>query len=902
MKTFFKQIILPGVIAIFIFAHTAVFAAPRDTLAPKSGGFGGDSEIMQTARARKLLERFSAVAAARLNSAASMQERMQIVRDIRRVIENPRENLGKFAFVAEDQFDPGFLPRVYNAAAETARRLAAQLLSAPKNDQPYLSRVYFHGMSATGGLDEYLFSAAFSDTYGVSFRRGERLFIDFAGGMPPVASQRLALKAKKANPGIVLEHFESEYPGAVLWLEDGDRAVYFNDRGEVSHVFSAAGTLVPFNDRTAAAYKRQYDEFAELARKVLSSHLLQDDREFMYFEKERYEHDHDNLKFKTGDSSSAPAGVDLIRAINIPRLAESIPGVAESELILYEAMLKDRGILIAGWDRFGFGQFFIFQKRDGRLVPVEMVFAGVDKNQLAALAGEGIDIVDQRVPALSNEIGRCRLLDDVSAFDFRLFFPRLVDAYLIAAQYPDTSVVPEENVRRMLLGTILQYSRLGYAVAYDSQQGLMRFSYDANGNLHPLAAVLAKAGVQSISAYRAFMPLVRYLAARENRGVGEYCRLLVSDPAAFEAFRKIVVDAVSGTGVAGTRKTWFFRDYGTWGGPLRDYVDALIRSKIERDDTALTVKCIGAASGKEAYSIGAVIYSSLLRVARERYGYASDEAAEQWMRLWDIRLEAYDKDMSLLDVAATGAYPAQDLFDDDRRGLSAAGVLKDFFSSWEEYLVVKPIMRDWLRPVYVDLNDPALTAAVLGERPGDIIFARNVLFTLNEDAKAGLIAAMRRGAFQVKEYPAFYFTDRDDLFETIKMLWVDIPRAFLDRLCGKFDNDYGQVSRSAGVSRVDVMIARAKGLADTIDFTAGGEALAELLELERELKAASAAADAEGKSSADINERFRLVMIRSDVDSALTYIDSRFPQQFDRKKSAGLDMIRESAAAAETSP
>ncbi len=182
-----------------------------------------------------------------------------------------------------------------------------------------------------------------------------------------------------------------------------------------------------------------------------------------------------------------------------------------------------------------------------------------------------------------------------------------------------------------------------------------------------------------------------------------------------------------------TGTTNFFRDVENWQTEYEDYLNDIILQKVARGDYTLSIRSVGSALGKEAYSIGSFLEQALLQYARDNVYHnitnisERNALVEQWVDKWDIKLFAFDNSILRLTTAKEGTY---DLDDQALSFLAGHTNHEKLFS--EEYfghdefpiVRVNNRLRGWLVPVFVDLDK---NPEVLSRYPAEITFAMNMI-------------------------------------------------------------------------------------------------------------------------------------------------------------------------------
>lgn len=202
-------------------------------------------------------------------------------------------------------------------------------------------------------------------------------------------------------------------------------------------------------------------------------------------------------------------------------------------------------------------------------------------------------------------------------------------------------------------------------------------------------------------------------------------------------YGKVVINLNNPYNNVPTGITEFFRLSESWLEHLQNYLDDVIMQKTAAGDFTLTLRSIGCATGKEAYSIAAVAQQRLKKYARDKvYPHITDEQEKEklvqmWIDSWDVKVYAIDAVLPRVATAFEGKYR---LMASELDVFKSYPDLKDMFSRMDkvselEYNVtVTPRLKRWLVPVYCDLDeDMSPVSSVLAE----ITFSMNLFPYLN---------------------------------------------------------------------------------------------------------------------------------------------------------------------------
>ena len=201
----------------------------------------------------------------------------------------------------------------------------------------------------------------------------------------------------------------------------------------------------------------------------------------------------------------------------------------------------------------------------------------------------------------------------------------------------------------------------------------------------------------------------RLAALAERSGAASVSELLArlrSSPAG-ELHRR-VIDALL------THETLFFRDYFPFEALQRTILPELLeRRRAERRLTFWSAAC---SSGQEAYSIAMVVQDGMPDLAR-----------------WRVRILASDISAEMVTRARAASYSQVEI----NRGLPAAMLVKHFEQQGPRWVIAEPLRR------LVELRELNLAASWPPLPPMDVIFLRNVLIYLDQDARKSILERVR---------------------------------------------------------------------------------------------------------------------------------------------------------------
>ncbi|MDX9702565.1 MAG: hypothetical protein RBU23_05920 [Candidatus Auribacterota bacterium] len=187
------------------------------------------------------------------------------------------------------------------------------------------------------------------------------------------------------------------------------------------------------------------------------------------------------------------------------------------------------------------------------------------------------------------------------------------------------------------------------------------------------------------------------------------------------------------TSDANTGTTNFFRDVDNWRKEYEKYLSDIIVQKAALGDYTLSIRSVGSAVGKEAYSIASFVEQALLKYARENvYSHITDpieqtQLVQKWVDRWDVQLFAFDNSVLRLTAAKEGIYlldePAVSFLSKN----TAHNRLFEAQYQGNGYYPIKRVnkrLRRWMVPVFVDLDK---NFELLNKYPAEITFAMNLV-------------------------------------------------------------------------------------------------------------------------------------------------------------------------------
>jgi len=174
--------------------------------------------------------------------------------------------------------------------------------------------------------------------------------------------------------------------------------------------------------------------------------------------------------------------------------------------------------------------------------------------------------------------------------------------------------------------------------------------------------------------------------------------------------------------------TALFRASIRWLEDTENYLNDIIMQKFASGDYSLTVRDLGSSTGKEAYSIAAVIQQALKRFAQahlytdEKSDRERARLIEDWIDNWDIKIFAFDLDFQRLLNVKNGVFI---LDEEELSFLNKNPQYKGMFSAITgNTATASSRLRKWIKPVYIDLDKDI---RILNRYPGEITFAMNLM-------------------------------------------------------------------------------------------------------------------------------------------------------------------------------
>lgn len=177
----------------------------------------------------------------------------------------------------------------------------------------------------------------------------------------------------------------------------------------------------------------------------------------------------------------------------------------------------------------------------------------------------------------------------------------------------------------------------------------------------------------------------------------------------------------------------FFRNAEQWQPGLQGVIASLIRQKVADGDFSFTIRSIGGAQGRDAYSVAALLERELDKYARNIVCCdISDEdeqhqAVSRWIDRWDVHVYAIDDRYRSLIIAQQGNY---ELEADEIAFFEAHPDLKQMFSEWvsdarfnRATVTVNSRLKRWLRPIRADIYS---YMQMLTDIPAEITIAMDV--------------------------------------------------------------------------------------------------------------------------------------------------------------------------------
>ncbi|MFC2149749.1 CheR family methyltransferase [Candidatus Auribacterota bacterium] len=274
---------------------------------------------------------------------------------------------------------------------------------------------------------------------------------------------------------------------------------------------------------------------------------------------------------------------------------------------------------------------------------------------------------------------------------------------------------------------------------------------------------------------RALMPYFLQQARMRKMDLDEYVSFVIADKREQEKIRAVLRDSLEDSEDI-HEVSWFFRDSGKyeWVRAMENYLKAVIPLKVRNGDYTIVVSGIGSATGEELYSIGMIIYQSLIDSGIKHLLIDTGSVDEkrrkvrEWIdEKWLIVLEGYDRDIKVLERARIGAYGSDSLRETD-------GINSDYLEHMTSSMGVHRVreeIRKWYRPVYLDLSEEQMLDLLKTSR-ADIVFCRNLMRYIKDvQRQEPLIEKVNS---EYKDFnPVLYFTD--DQFGKREGVWFKFP-------------------------------------------------------------------------------------------------------------------------------
>jgi len=217
----------------------------------------------------------------------------------------------------------------------------------------------------------------------------------------------------------------------------------------------------------------------------------------------------------------------------------------------------------------------------------------------------------------------------------------------------------------------------------------------------------------------------------------EFVKTIIADDARrdknMDVINEIVGLSVLINSDSNTGTTNFFRDEQNWSAQLQNYINDLIIQKVANNEFDLSIRSVGSAIGKEAYSISAIVENALVNYA-SKYVYPDVEGifvkadlVRRWVDMWNVKVYTFDNSFQRLATGKEGIYV---LDDTGHKFLTTNKSLRRMFS--EQYpgdgfyplQKVSDRLNRWIVPVFIDLSEDL---SPLERYPGEVTFAMNLL-------------------------------------------------------------------------------------------------------------------------------------------------------------------------------
>ncbi|HRZ87207.1 MAG TPA: hypothetical protein P5287_05265, partial [bacterium] len=327
-------------------------------------------------------------------------------------------------------------------------------------------------MTAHGRLaafDDYIFSDRFARDY-LDLRVGAHRIVDFGVGIEPATTRRLAARAAELNKDLEVVGVDKYFASIVVKSEDRQRFAHFDEKGDIINVDGMPPKKV-LNEKL-----RAYHELKErLVRESGGKNYTDPLGYSIEFRSKDEAYGLPNFRFvQSSFDFPADKDADLIRSFNVLMYYSRDPRVIAGALLEFERRLKEGGVFIGGWKQpfyYG-GQFVVFQKRNGRLVPVEVVCMGVTGKHLGLL-------LEAKDPSVSKERGAITAYDEnIDAFGRSLLpaaaRPQLSDVYTFLAQEYGRN---GKDLFAAVTALLKRNQAKGIKGTYEPDSGMLRFAY-----------------------------------------------------------------------------------------------------------------------------------------------------------------------------------------------------------------------------------------------------------------------------------------------------------------------------------------------------------------------------------------------------------------------------------------
>ncbi|MCG3205888.1 MAG: hypothetical protein KCHDKBKB_02611 [Elusimicrobia bacterium] len=165
---------------------------------------------------------------------------------------------------------------------------------------------------------------------------------------------------------------------------------------------------------------------------------------------------------------------------------------------------------------------------------------------------------------------------------------------------------------------------------------------------------------------------------------------------------------------------------------FRQFIRRIIAAKSNSNEKTLTLRHLGASSGEEPYSAAIIIHQELIRRHRDM---GVNSSADDWIKEWDIQIDAFDKRFSNLERIQNGSFRST-----IPQNMQRINEIELTAHEKEQYLKSNQMslqLKTWIHPIFIDLEEPDYLDHL--KKPYDVTFACNVLPYLTHRAQRRVI-------------------------------------------------------------------------------------------------------------------------------------------------------------------